>query len=282
MNPISIVIPTYNRAHVLTRTFPSYARQEPSVQEIIYVDDASTDNTADLIRSFQERYPFVKYVKHEVRKGLPAARNTGVRYAAGQYIAFGEDDVEFSPSYCSTLMEHMQRTRADIMAGRLIYLLPGQTYERAIMDCPPLSQPVDVGTFTGNFYASPSDDVEVPFVHACALVHKSVFEYCSYAEKAFPVNYFREETDFYLRAVGLGFKIGFCPHTVAFHLPRAARLEDRGGIWPQSAWEYKFWRQVNNITFLLRNRRVIRDVYGLNIVSMAVRFWASALRRLVA
>lgn len=88
MRTISVVIPTYNRAHRLARAIQSV----PDVCELIVVDDGSTDNTDDVITQF----PHVKYIKQE-NSGVSAARNSGIKIATGNYIAFLDSDDEFSP-----------------------------------------------------------------------------------------------------------------------------------------------------------------------------------------
>ena len=87
---ISVVIPTYNRAHLIKDAVQSVLDQTLQPYEIIIIDDFSTDNTEEAINSFNS--PLIKYVKNERKKGANGARNTGILIAKGEYIAFHDSD----------------------------------------------------------------------------------------------------------------------------------------------------------------------------------------------
>jgi glycosyltransferase involved in cell wall biosynthesis len=95
MTVISVIIPTYNRAHVLKRAIDSVLRQTFQDIEIIIVDDASRDGTEKIIDIFNDKR--ILYIKHEERKGASAARNTGIEIARGEYVAFLDSDDEWLP-----------------------------------------------------------------------------------------------------------------------------------------------------------------------------------------
>lgn len=92
---VSVIIPTYNRAHLVARAIQSVLDQTYQDFEIIVVDDASTDNTEAVIQQYDDSR--IVYLKHEVNSGGAAARNTGIRHARGQYIAFLDSDDEWLP-----------------------------------------------------------------------------------------------------------------------------------------------------------------------------------------
>lgn len=85
---ISVVIPTRNRAHYLVEAIESVLAQSYGNREIIVVDDGSTDHTADIVAAFGDR---VRFVRQENR-GTGAARNAGITHAAGEFLAFLDDD----------------------------------------------------------------------------------------------------------------------------------------------------------------------------------------------
>jgi len=74
---VSVVIPTYNRAHLVGRAIRSVLNQTYQDFEIIVVDDGSTDNTEEVVKSFND--PRIRYIRHEENRGGSAARNTGIR-----------------------------------------------------------------------------------------------------------------------------------------------------------------------------------------------------------
>lgn len=92
---VSVVIPTHNRAHLLGRAVNSVLRQTFADFELIIVDDASADDTASVIGGFQDKR--IKYMRHGSNLGAPAARNTGISNARGDYIGLLDDDDEWYP-----------------------------------------------------------------------------------------------------------------------------------------------------------------------------------------
>jgi len=99
-NPlISVIIPTRNRAEMLFRALNSVVTQTYPNIEIIVIDDASTDNTKDLIQHFATNYKINNLIYHrqETQQGAPMARNKGIALSTGNYIAFLDDDDEWLP-----------------------------------------------------------------------------------------------------------------------------------------------------------------------------------------
>ncbi len=95
---ISCIVTTYKRnTEILSRAINSILNQTYKDIEVIVVNDAPEEKTlCNKIKSLIEKYPDnVKYVEHEKNKGACAARNTGIRLAKGEYIAFLDDDDEW-------------------------------------------------------------------------------------------------------------------------------------------------------------------------------------------
>jgi len=87
---ISVIIPTYNRYELLKRAIQSILNQTYSVDEIIVVDDGSTDNTKDI----QNDFPEIIYI-YQKNSGVSAARNIGIQRAKNEWIAFLDSDDEW-------------------------------------------------------------------------------------------------------------------------------------------------------------------------------------------
>jgi glycosyltransferase involved in cell wall biosynthesis len=89
---VSVIIPTHNRAGLLQDALKSVRTQEGTghqfVTEVIVVDDASSDATPEVAT----RFPDVKYIRLSPNRGLPAARNAGIRASTGKYVALLDDD----------------------------------------------------------------------------------------------------------------------------------------------------------------------------------------------
>ena len=90
---VTVIIPTYNRMGLLSRALTSVARQTRPPDEVVLVDDGSTDDTEGLIR---RQFPHVRYLQQENR-GVAAARNRGIREAKGEWLAFLDSDDEWLP-----------------------------------------------------------------------------------------------------------------------------------------------------------------------------------------
>jgi len=94
---VSVVIPTYNYARYVPEAIDSVLAQSFEELEIIVVDDGSTDKTAEVLRAFGGQ---LRVIRQE-RRGLSAARNTGIRAARGQYLAFLDSDDLWLPEKVS-------------------------------------------------------------------------------------------------------------------------------------------------------------------------------------
>ncbi|MCK5294944.1 MAG: glycosyltransferase family 2 protein [Arcobacteraceae bacterium] len=83
---ISVIIPSYNRAEFLPKTIESILNQTVKVNEIIVVDDGSTDNTQEVIKEYD-----IKYIYQE-NSGVSSARNAGIKSAVNDWITFLDSD----------------------------------------------------------------------------------------------------------------------------------------------------------------------------------------------
>ena len=102
---ISAVIPAYNNAGFVGRAIDSVLAQSRAADEIIVVDDGSTDNTADIVRSYGQQ---VRYI-HQENAGASVARNTGIEAAKCEWIAFLDADDEWLPEKLELQTGHLER-----------------------------------------------------------------------------------------------------------------------------------------------------------------------------
>lgn len=117
-NPlVSIVIATYKRSRLVPRAIESVRNQTYRNLEILVVDDGSPDNTRLVVESIQDNR--IRYIRHEKNKGLPAARNTGIRVAQGEYIAFLDDDDEWREHKLERQLQAIKHYDA-VVCGALI------------------------------------------------------------------------------------------------------------------------------------------------------------------
>lgn len=117
---VSIVIPTQRRAESLTRALRSALAQTgvaPARLELVVVDNDAQPTARDLVQSFAAAAAFpVRYV-HEPRSGVANARNAALSVAAGEFIAFLDDDEEASTGWLAALLDVQSRCAADVVFG---------------------------------------------------------------------------------------------------------------------------------------------------------------------
>src|SRR5665811_988802 len=109
------MIPTYNRAHVVGRSIESALDQTFRDIEVLIVDEGSTDETYNAVKPFFQ-HPQVRYLRHEKNKGHQAARNTGIRNARGDYIAFLDSDDTWIPQKIELQIDALNKKGDDYVA----------------------------------------------------------------------------------------------------------------------------------------------------------------------
>lgn len=95
MPEVSVIILTYNRPQMLRKALLSVTAQTFHDFEIIIIDDASQDESTQMIESFAD--PRITYVRNSFNQGEGKSRNTGLQHATGRYVAFLDDDDEWLP-----------------------------------------------------------------------------------------------------------------------------------------------------------------------------------------
>lgn len=111
---ISVIIPVYNRAHLIGTTLDSLLRQSLPADEIIVVDDGSTDGTVDIVRGYGGK---VSLVCQPDNGGPGAARNAGLARATGSHVMFFDSDDLATPDYLKARATVAKETGAQIVYG---------------------------------------------------------------------------------------------------------------------------------------------------------------------
>lgn len=120
---LSIIIPTYNIKDYIDECLGSLLPQLTDECELIIVDDCSTDGTKEKIFGYLTQEMVSKYFQykdgeknfkfymHEINKGVSAARNTGLKVATGEYIAFIDGDDYVKPEYIKEILEALKKNK---------------------------------------------------------------------------------------------------------------------------------------------------------------------------
>lgn len=106
---ISIVAPSYNRAHFLPRFLDNILSQEYQDFEVIVINDGSTDNTDEILASYQKKDNRIRVIKNEKNLGLIGSGNRGLDAARGKYIARIDDDDLTYPTWLLDTIEFFKK-----------------------------------------------------------------------------------------------------------------------------------------------------------------------------
>jgi glycosyltransferase involved in cell wall biosynthesis len=114
---VTLIVPTFDRPVLLARALESMAQQTVQDFEVIVVDDGGEDPST-VVSSFRKRLGDdrrVTLIRHDRNRGLPSARNTGLRRARGRYVGFLDDDDCLLPHHLAALLSHLR------LGNRIVY-----------------------------------------------------------------------------------------------------------------------------------------------------------------
>jgi glycosyltransferase involved in cell wall biosynthesis len=162
LSSVSVFFPCYNDAHTiggLVEVAELALRQITDDFEIIVVNDASTDNSAEILTALQKTHPYLRVVEHATNRGYGGALGSGFRSAVKDYVFYTDGDGQYDPSELVTLAQAM-RPGVDVVNG---YKISRQDRQM-------------IGSFyqhvTRAMFSFPIRDVDCDF----RLLRRSVFE----------------------------------------------------------------------------------------------------------
>ncbi len=112
---VSVIVPVYNVAEYLPDCLDSLCLQDTDGYEIIAVDDGSPDNSIDILRDYEKRFPHLLRVVQKPNGGLSDARNYGLQFARGEYVGFVDSDDLVMPGMIRLMRDKAAATDADIV-----------------------------------------------------------------------------------------------------------------------------------------------------------------------
>ena len=104
---VTIAIPTRNRAHYLPTAIDSALAQTCTNTEILILDDASTDGTAEVVACYRD--PRIRYIRHDCNIGMAANWNYGYQHGRGRYVAVLHDDDILAPTFLERALAEFER-----------------------------------------------------------------------------------------------------------------------------------------------------------------------------
>ena len=115
---ISVIMSAYNAQKTISRAIRSVLNQTYDDIELIVVNDCSTDNTEKIVKKYKDNR--IVYIKHDVNLGAGCARNTGIKNATGEYIAFLDSDDYYNKDYIQTMVNGTEHGTFDIVSSGYI------------------------------------------------------------------------------------------------------------------------------------------------------------------
>jgi glycosyltransferase involved in cell wall biosynthesis len=175
MLPFSIVIPTYNYARYLPRALESALAQAGQQDEIIVVDDGSTDGTARLLANYNGGRSRRLRCCFQPHRGLAAARNHGIRLSTGSYLLFLDADDALFPDALKRLRGALEAEpdKDFVIAGRVTVDTRGRASAYRAQR-PALDRKQNFSSFLL--------DSLIPVVNGSALIHRRVFSRLQFPE----------------------------------------------------------------------------------------------------
>ena len=113
---LSVVMPVFNEAATVAAVIKTVLAQRP-VQQLVIVDDASSDGTWEKLQPLAQTEPRIKLVRHEVNQGKGAALRTGISLATGPIVVIQDADLEYDPSEYHRLLVPILSGKADVVFG---------------------------------------------------------------------------------------------------------------------------------------------------------------------
>lgn len=212
MNQISIIIPNYNGELFLNRCFESLTQQE-NIHEIIIIDNGSSDNSVNYIKS---NYPELILIENKKNLGFAIAVNQGLKASSGKYIFLLNNDMELEKGCISHLLKCIEKNQ-DIfsVSSKMIQYHDRKKIDNAGDEYTIFGWAKRVG------YNKSSDKYQKPkeIFSACAgaaLYRKSILEKIGYFDEHFFA--YVEDVDISYRARIYGYHIHYCPQAIVYHV----------------------------------------------------------------
>ncbi|OEH86747.1 hypothetical protein BHU72_00275 [Desulfuribacillus stibiiarsenatis] len=124
-NKISVIIPAYNASQFIEATLDSVIGQTHPIDEVLIIDDCSTDNTVEIVNKYRGRYKNIQLIQQPMNQGGSAARNLGLKIARNEWILFMDADDVAHPTLLEkevNLLSEINENQADIILVHPAYI----------------------------------------------------------------------------------------------------------------------------------------------------------------
>jgi GT2 family glycosyltransferase len=228
---VSVVVPILDAARTLPLCLPALASLVPPADEVLLVDNGSTDGSRELVQGFVRDHGWSAAVSlEEPRRGASAARNAGIRAARGEVVAFTDADCAPEPGWLAALIAPFGDPRVGAVAGRVVPAAPASTVElfSALYTLRSDARPARFGRWTPWAGGFPTANLAVrrPLLASVGGFDESLAIY-------------GEDHDLCARLYGRGAEIAYAPEARVRHHHRATvrgMLRQAFGFGRSHAW----------------------------------------------
>ena len=134
---VSVIIGVFNKASFVEECLRSVLSQDVSDVELICIDDASTDGSAEILAGLAAADGRIRLIRNERNLGAGRTRNIGLAAAAGDYVMFLDADDMLAPHALSRLLKAAQATGSEVVRGGIAFYHAGSPTALRIVDTPP-------------------------------------------------------------------------------------------------------------------------------------------------
>jgi glycosyltransferase involved in cell wall biosynthesis len=252
MERVSLYIPAYNSASWIKSCLESALSQTQPFDEILLIDDGSTDKTLDIARN----YP-VKIISHNTNRGIAAARNTGLQNSRNNLVASLDSDSTAGPKWLEHILPYIAK---DTVAG-----VNGPLIETNCKGIANKWRSIHMNQSWGQSYLE-----NPPFLYGNnSLFKKNILNKIGQYNKIHKTNY--EDIDISRRILKAGYKLIYTPEAKTYHHRKDTIMSALERCWK---WNFAEYYTSDNLTGLMRkslyNLRLAasfsrRDVFSLNL-----------------
>jgi len=277
MNDISVFIVTYNSAPLLRSCLDSLRAQTIKNFETIVVDNASRDDSANIIRS---EYPEIKLIPSATNLGFANACNLALADAHGSYIVLLNPDAVLPPETLERALQHMEANPEVGMGGGLLQGTQGEWQPSARLFPSLLNDGLTISglanrfpksRFFGRFdrsWADPLQAVAVDWVPgAFAIIRRSLLDQITLFDPRFFLYY--EEVDLCRRIHQAGFKVFYWPDLVITHIGGASSETVDELAFSSSGKQLTLWRMRSQLLYYRKWHGLMYSV----LVKMLEQTW---------
>lgn len=260
---VSIYIPAYNAEKTIRQNLESVKNQTYKFDEIIVIDDNSTDLTNKIVREFKQ----INLIKNDINKGLGYCRNLGMKYSSNEIIASIDSDVELDSRWLEIMIKNYCNNQ-NIMCG-------GKMTEKLIDN--------KFNAWRAKYYSQNWGEKDIdnpPFLFGCNTIqHKSIWENVKGYDENMLTN--GEDVDYADRIrLNKNLKLRYCAEALSRHLQNDDKGTLSKRIWRYHSFGYKikkpsFYKliklSIKQIKFFFK--RSINDLLNFNLTFICINFY---------